>query len=442
MTAVAPDARLRRALGTGFGVAVGVGSMIGAGILRTPADVAAALPLPALFLIAWAAGGLYALLGANALAELGTMIPRSGGQYVFVKRAMGPYAGFLVGWNDWVSTCAAMTAVSLVVAGALGTLVPALAGAVPALAGLLLLTVTAFIWRGVRTSDRAQRATSALKAVALLGLIAACVAGRLWANAAPAATDVPLAVPHGGALAAAFVVALQGIIYTYDGWSGVVYFSEEVREPGREIPRALFGSVLSVIVLYLLLNAAFLFALSIPALARSPLAAASAASLLFGAAGGRVVQAFVVLALPSAVFANTLFASRVAFALARDGAAPAALARVNAGGTPSAALATSVAVAALFLLGTFERVIALCSFMFVATYAMSFASLFVLRRREPAAPRPFRAWGHPWTTGLILVASLAFMAGTVAADRVTGLIAIGLVVASWPIYRLLLRRAR
>jgi basic amino acid/polyamine antiporter, APA family len=442
VTAAAPEARLRRALGTGFGVAVGVGSMIGAGILRTPADVATALPVVGLFLAAWLAGGLYALLGANALAELGTMIPRSGGQYVFVKRAMGPYAGFLVGWNDWVSSCAAMTAVALAVAGALEALVPALAGRAPLLAGLLLLAVAAFIWRGVRTSDRAQRTTSAIKAIALLALIAACVAGRLWTHDVDVAPPAPLPVPHGPALAAAFVLALQGIIYTYDGWSGVVYFSEEVRDPGRDIPRALFGSVLSVIVLYLLLNAAFLFALSVPALARSPLAAASAASLLFGAAGGMVVQALVVLALPSAVFANTLFASRVVFALARDGAAPAALSRVNAGGTPSAALATSVGVAALFLLGTFERVIAVCSFLFVATYAMSFASLFLLRRREPEAPRPWRAWGHPWTTLLILVASLAFLVGTVAADRVTGLVALALVVASWPVYRLTMRPAR
>ena len=443
MTPPPAAGQLRRALGVGFGVAVAVGSMIGAGILRTPADVAARLPLPSLFLAAWIAGGLYALLGANALAELGTMLPRSGGQYVFVRHALGPYAGFLVGWNDWLSTCGSIAAVALVVAGAAGTLLPgARAHEVP-LSLLLVAAVALVLWRGVRASDRAQRATSTLKAGLLLALVVACLGARAWGRAgATGASDVaPLAVPAGLALAAAFVTALQGVIYTYDGWTGVLYFSEEVRDVGREIPRALFGGVLSVMLLYVLLNVAFLVALPLPEIARSPLAAAGAATAAFGAAGGTVVQALVVLALPSAVVANTLMGSRVAFALARDGAAPAALSRVNAGGTPGTALAVSSTAAGLFLLtGTFERVIAICAFLFVASYALSFTSVFVLRLREPRAPRPWRAWGHPWTTGLVLAGSIAFMAGTVAADPSSGVAALALAAVSYPVYRLFVRK--
>jgi len=248
-------------------------------------------------------------------------------------------------------------------------------------------------------------------------------------------------VPSGLALWAALVVALQGVIYAYDGWTGVIYFSEEVRDPGREIPRALFGGVLSVLLLYLLLNVAFLVALPLPAIARSPLAAASAASVVFGPWGGAVVQGIVVLAMPSALVANTLMGSRVAFALARDGAAPGALSGVNAGGTPGGALAATVAMTALFLLtGTFERVVAVCAFLFVASYALSFASVFVLRRREPALARPWRAWGHPWTTALVLAGSLVFLAGTVAADLRTGLVALVLVALSWPVHRALAGR--
>ena len=440
MTAPAGAGQLRRVLGVGFGVAVAVGSMIGAGILRTPADVAARLPLPALFLSAWLLGGVYALLGANALAELGTMLPRSGGQYVFVRHALGPYAGFLVGWNDWLSTCGSMAAVALVVAGTAATLVPAMLGREALVAILLVTGVAAVLWRGVRSSDLAQRTTSALKAAVLLGLVVACLGARAWGRGVPDAGPA-LVVPTGLGLATAFVLALQGILYTYDGWTGVLYFSEEVRDAGREIPRALFGGVMAVTALYLLLNVAFLVALPLPVMARSPLAAASAATAVFGPSGGTVVQLLVVLALPSAVVANTLMASRVAYALARDGAAPALLARVNAGGTPATALAGSVVAAALFLLtGTFERVIAICAFLFVASYALSFTSVFVLRRREPESPRPYRAWGHPGTTGLVLAGSVAFMAGTVVADPSSGVVALALAAVSVPVYWLSVRR--
>jgi APA family basic amino acid/polyamine antiporter len=437
--ALTPQINLRRSFGVAFGVAVAVGSMIGAGILRSPAAVAKQLPLPVLFLGAWVIGGLYALLGANALAELGTMLPRSGGQYVFVRRALGRYAGFLVGWNDWISSCGSVAAIALVLAEALGTLIPALASRIVLVAAIAVAIVTAILWRGVRESDVSQQATSLLKSFALLALVAACLIAReTGAVTFGAETETaPVVIPVGLALAAAFVTALQGVIYSYDGWTGVLYFSEEVRDT-REIPRSLFLGVLSAIVIYLLLNIAFLAVLSLPALASSPLAAASAATVVFGPRGGALVQILVVLALPSAVIANTLMSSRVAFALGRDRAAPHFLAQVNRGGTPGTALVASSAVVGLFLLGgAFEKVIAVCAFLFVASYTLSFASVFVLRRREPATERPFRAWGHPWTTGLVLVGSLAFLSGVVAADPTTGLVALALVAVSYPIFRMM-----
>ena len=412
--------------------------MIGAGILRAPADVAQRLPLPSLFFGAWIAGGLYALLGANALAELGTMLPRSGGQYVFVRRALGPYPGFLVGWNDWLSSCGSSAAVALVVGEALGNVFPSLAAGAVTGGAVLIGLITLVLWRGVRESDRTQRITSLLKAIVLFALVLACLGAKVMGRVDLVPAGTPVIAPSGIVLAAAFVVALQGVIYAYDGWTGVIYFSEEVRDPGRDVPRALLLGVISVIVLYLLLNAAFLVVLSIPALAASPLAAASAATAVFGSRGGMLVQVVVVLALPSAIVANTLMASRVAFALGRDGVAPRAFAGVNTGGTPGPALLASSAVSALFLLtGAFERVIAICAFLFVASYMLSFASVFVLRRREPEAVRPYRAWGHPWTTGFVLAGSIAFLVGTVVADPSNGLVALAMVVISYPLFRFL-----
>ncbi|MEP6730910.1 MAG: APC family permease [bacterium] len=438
--ALARQINLRRSFGVAFGVAVAVGSMIGAGILRSPADVATQLPIASLFLGAWVIGGLYALLGANALAELGTMLPRSGGQYVFVRHALGPYAGFLVGWNDWISTAGSVAAIALVLAEAVGAVLPTLASHTILVAASVMVLVTVILWRGARESDLSQRTTSLLKSVALLALVAACLIARFTGSvesvSVPGTTH--LVVPVGLALVAAFVTALQGIIYAYDGWTGVLYFSEEVHDSGHKIPRSLFLGVTSVIVLYLLLNVAFLAVLPLPVLASSPLAAASAATAVFGSRGGTLVQILVVVAMPSALIANTLMASRVAFALGRDGAAPRFLAKVNAGGTPGAALVVSVAVTGLFLLGgAFEKVIAVCSFLFVASYTVSFASVFVLRRREPAAARPYRARGHPWTTGIVLLCSVAFLGGTIVADPKTGLVALGLVALSYPVFRAL-----
>ncbi len=433
--------RLQRSLGMWFGIAVGVGGMIGAGILRAPADVAARLPSPGLFLGAWVLGGIYALLGANAIAELATIRPRSGGQYVFVREALGPYAGFIVGWNDWLSSAASVSAVAIVASEAIAALVPSLNGQVLVIALFGVVVTAVVLVRGIRESDRAQRWTSVMKAVALLVLIVACFSWRALHRMPATTSAAPLAIPGGLALVAAMAAALQGVIFAYDGWTGIVYYSGEVVNPGREIPRALAGGLISTIVLYLLINAAFLAVLPLSGIAASPLAAAGAASVVFGSGGRMIVQLIIVLALPSALVANTLNASRVIFAMSEDRLAPAWFARVNRGGTPDAALIVTAVIAALFLLtGTFERLIAICTFLFVASYALSFLSVFVLRHREPDTPRPYRAWGHPWTTAAVLLGSLAFLVATLVADPRGAAIVGGLLVVSYPTFRFVTRR--
>jgi APA family basic amino acid/polyamine antiporter len=434
--------RLERSLGVWFGIAVGVGSMIGAGILRSPADVAARLPSPRLFLGVWVIGGLYALLGANAIAELATLVPRSGGQYVFVRHALGPYAGFVVGWNDWLSTSGSVAAIAIVEAEAIGALVPALSGRHVVVAEIAVAITTALLVRGIRESDRAQRTTSLLKGLVLIALIAACFAWR-GAGGEVALPVRALSMPRGWALAAAIAVALQGVIFAYDGWTGIIYISGEVRDPAREIPRALAGGLVATIGIYVLLNAAFLAVLPLDAIAGSPLAAATAMGAIVGTRGAMLVQLLIALALPSALVANTLCASRVAFALGQDRLAPPICGRVNQGGTPAVSLVVTAVVTALLLLtGTFERLIAICAFLFVASYALSFTSVFVLRRREPDIPRPYRAWGHPWTTGIVLAGSVVFLVATIAAAPRDGAIVAALLAASYPVYRLVARANR
>jgi APA family basic amino acid/polyamine antiporter len=423
---------LLRVLGVAFGLAVAVGNTIGAGILRTPGDVAGWLPNPMWFVGIWVVGALYALLGANAISELGTMMPRSGSQYVFARRAFGDYAGFLVGWSDWMSTAASIAAISLV----LGESASELAKRGTTLAVPIAMATVVFfallLVRGTKLGDRAQQITSLVKAIALLALVAACFVFAGNAVVAPAQPDAGRVAVSGFA---AFILSAQAVIYAYDGWTGPIYFSEELLDPSREIPRSMFGSVLCVALIYLLLNIAFVYVVPTSALAGSPLAAATVTRVIFGERGETIVRLVVVASLPSAVNALLLMAPRVLYGLSRDGLGVAAATRVNSRGTPTVGLAASALVVLAFLAtGTFATVIAIAAFYFVLQYTLSFISVFVLRRREPNAPRPYRAKGHPWTTGLVLVGSIAFLVSAVLSDRRNSLYALGILVLSYPVF--------
>ncbi|MCA1619949.1 MAG: APC family permease [Acidobacteria bacterium] len=434
--------RLLRVLGVVFGMAVTVGITVGMGILRTPGEVAAHLPNVWLFMGVWLAGGVYALFGAVSVAELGTMLPRSGGFYVFVRRALGEYPGFVVGWSDWLSTCGTAAAVALVMGEYAGVLAPSLSGRSREVAAAVTVGFALLQWRGVRWGGRSQELTSLLKALAFAALIAACFAwgGRGDFGAAPPA---PPPLPEGLGLLTAFVLALQGVIYTYDGWYSTVYFGEEVRDPARSVPRAMVGSVVLVIAVYLLFNAALLGVLPLGRLAGEKLAAGAAAEAVFGPVGATVIGVVAVLSLLASVNGNMLAAPRVVYAMSRDRLFWRGAARVNTGGTPTVSLALSTAAALLLIFygGTFQRLLASLAFFFVTDLALVFLSVFVLRRREPGAGRPYRAWGYPATTALALAGSVAFLAGAVWADTANSLYALRLLALSLPVY-LVVRRLR
>ena len=440
-------------LGVGFGLAVIIGNTIGAGIFRAPGAIAAQVPNHWLFLGVWLIGGVYALLGAIALAELGTMLPRSGGQYVFSRYALGEYAGFIVGWSDWISSCGSTAAVAIVVGEFSGALFPSLNGTL--LIGSFAISYAAIIastvailfailqWRGIVLGSQVQNVTSLLKALAFIALIgAAFLLGGKGAHVPPNATASVTAPATVLAFLVALMLALQSVIYTYDGWSGVIYFSEEVKDPGRDVPRSLFGGVLLVIAIYLLVNLALLYVLPLSTIAGQDFAAGAAAQVIFGHYGDTIIRSLTIVSMLSSINALHLMATRVLFAMSRDGLFVKGAAFVNRGGTPSVSLFISAGVAVLFIVfgKTFAKVISVCAFFFVANYALSFLSVFVLRRREPAKERPYRSWGYPWTTGLALLISVAFLIGAVASDLGSGsrdsIYAVLLLAASYPVFRL------
>ena len=424
---------LLRVLGVGFGLAVIIGNTIGAGIFRTPGTIAEQLPGPIPFLLVWFAGGLYALLGAISLAELGTMLPRSGGQYVFSRYALGEYAGFIVGWSDWISSCGSTAAVSLLIGTFAGALFPALAGQSKAVAAAVAVIFAFLQWRGIVWGSNIQNLTSLLKALAFLALIVA--AFLLGGNGALTTSQA-----HSTSITlAAIVISLQAAIYTYDGWSGVIYFSEEVKESSRNIPRALFSGVLTITAIYLLVNVALLYVLPMTQMVGKEFAAGEAANVIFGVHGDTVFRCLTIVSMLSAINALHLMATRVIFAMSRDGLFTKRAAVVNEGGTPTMALALSLFVALMFIIfgEKFETVITVLAFFFVVNYILSFVSLFVLRWREPDKPRPYRAWGYPVTPALALIGSVLFLAGAIRADTRNSVYALVLLAVSYPVYRLL-----
>jgi APA family basic amino acid/polyamine antiporter len=454
-TAAGPQTRgsgkLLQVLGVWFGIAVAVGNAIAAGIVRTPGDIAKLLPNAWLFIGVWVVGGLYALFGASSLAELGASIPRSGGQYNFSRRAIGEYAGFIVGWSDWLSTCGTAAAVSIVIAEYSQYFIPALTGreswlAVGIICGFFLLQ-----WRGIRWGSGTQLVTSTLKAAAFVVLVAACFAlgGHARAASSDSASALPV-TPSGWPFIIAIILSLQAVVYTIDGWDGVVYVGGEVRNPGRDVPRAIFGSVFSVMGIYLLLNLAVLYVLPMNEIAGNNFALGAAAARIFGKYGDPVIRSIMIISMLSSMNANQIFCTRTLHAMSCDGLFFRRATRVNKGGTPVLALFLSTIAGVLFLLtGTFERVIDMLAFFFVANYTLSYASLFILRKREPEMPRPYRAWGYPWTTGIALFASVVFLVASIVTDLQGSLVsgkfwppspavlALAVLVLSYPVFRAL-----
>lgn len=432
--------KLLQVLGVWFGVSAAIGNSIGAGIVRTPGDIAQLLPRAWLFMGVWIVGGLYALFGASSLAELGAAIPRSGGQYNFSRRAIGEYAGFIVGWGDWLSTCGTAAAVGIVIAEYSGDLFSVFAGHVKMIAVAVILGFGILQWRGIRWGSGTQILTAVLKTAAFLILLAACFlfGGHARAAAPPATAAIP-AMPGGWALAVAIILGLQAVVFTIDGWDGVIYFGEEVRNPGRDVPRAIFGSVFTVMGIYLLLNLAVVYVLPMNEIAGNNFALGTVAARIFGGYGDSIIRSIMVISMLSCLNANQLFCTRTLYAMSCDGLFFRPIAKVNPGGTPALALLLSTIAGVLFVLGSFERVIAMLSFFFVANYTLSYTSLFLLRKNEPEMPRPYRAWGYPWTTGIALLLSIIFLVGSIATDRKNAPWALAMLVLSYPVFLVMKR---
>jgi APA family basic amino acid/polyamine antiporter len=400
-------------VGTFTAACVLVSNAVGSGIFTTTGFLARDLGDPLWILCLWAVGGALALAGAVSYAELAAALPRSGGEYVYLRRAFGPLAGFLSGWTSFTTGFGAAIAAG---AASFGAFAAELLGDTPAsgwLGASLVWALTAVHARGVGPGGRLQRALTAAK----VGGIGLLVVGGLgfgegaFENLVAAGTTPPRS--------SALATGLVFVLFAFSGWNAAAYVAGEMRAPAREVPRALVTGTLVVTALYLALNVTYLYALPVEELAREPVlpVAAKAAAALFGPAAARLVDAALCVSIAGAVSAMIFAGPRVYDAMARDGALPRALAPASVDGAPVRSLLLQSAFAtALLATGSFESLVVFGGITLALSNALAVAAVLWLRAREPALARPYRATGYPWTPLAFVLAALLAV-GHAAAER-------------------------
>ena len=449
---------LERRLGPFDAAAIIIANVIGGGILfRSPA-VATALPDATWFLLAWIGGGVLAFMGAMAYAELATMRPKAGGEYVYLREAFGPLAGFLTGWTSFVagfSGAMAASAVFLIVT--LDRFIPGVANGTPLLAIPIPLTSSAVTFsihtlaasaviivaalihiRGVGPGRIASNVLTTLKIVALVVFIA-------FGLTAGTGSPSNLTQSAGPVTVTGWLFAFIPVMFTYSGWNAASYMAEEIRDPGRNVPRALLMGTVGVIAIYLLMNVLYLYVIPIGELAT--LGGKSILDVvgdrLLGERAGNVMAIVAIVSLAAGINAWTFAGPRVYFAMARDNAFFKSAGRVHPRyKTPAASIVAQAALAiVLILTGSLDSIANYVGFAITLFAGTAVAAVFVLRAREPNAPRPFKALGYPWTPAIFVVVSAAIVLNAFFSDPRVSLTGTVIILAGIPLYYFFTRRS-
>ena len=419
--------QLLKILGVSFGIAVTVGEIIGSGILRSPEIIARTVPSIPLILGLWILCGVHSWLGANVLAELAAAMPRTGGPYIYARRALGDVAGLVVGWTLWISKMAGAAAASVSFAEFLPLIWPAAGTHKIAVALAMQIALYAANIAGLREGRVVQEATTLIKTIMLLVFVVA---------AAVIVTPPERASAFGASSAlhwAAIVIAYKLIVGAYSGWTVPTFFSGENVAPARSIPRAMFFGILVTATLYISINWALLHALGLGGVASSPLPFVAVLNKFGGAFTSIAFALTAMVTVASSANANIMSAPRVLYALGEDGLLPQALAYINAGGSPTISLLCTGAVTIVMAAsGSFVLVFGLIATLNTLAFVVLEVGYFVLRRREPALQRPYRAIGHPVLPALVLALDTALLVVFVSADRTGTIAAAALVLLCIP----------
>jgi APA family basic amino acid/polyamine antiporter len=432
-----------------------VSNVIGGGIFFVPIIVAGLVPDARSALAVWLIGGALAFAGSMAYAELAAIQPRAGGEYVYLREAYGPLAGFLTGWTSFVAGFSgAIAAGAVALADYLGHFIPKAADGAPlitlpvplvpiaisvkslvALGAIVALTLVHV--RGLGPGRVVQNTLASAKLAALaLFVLLGFMLGR---------GDAAHLASAGKAPSTALLLALVPIMFTYSGWNAAAYVAEEVRSPERNVPLALGLGTAVVVAIYLLLNTLYIYALPMSQLAAAPGGRLidTVAERLFGFVAGGLVAAFTIVSIAASVSAMVLAGPRVYFAMARDGlfAAPAGHVHPRFRAPVAAIVAQTIWSGVLVLSGTLSELVSYTGFAVVLFSGVAVSAVFVLRRRDPDADRPFRAWGYPWAPAVFVVASAAMVANEVWRSPRTALAGVAVIAAGLPVYWWLRRSA-
>jgi APA family basic amino acid/polyamine antiporter len=372
--------------------------VIGAGILRTPGLIAAYLGNPLAILGVWFLGGVVVALSTLVLAEMAAALPEAGGKYVYAREAYGPQVGFLAGWSEILVTRAFSGAAKAVVIAEYLVLLLG-RGSVPLLAAAVAMGFFVLHSRGLRTGRGFQNISTVAKVFVLLAI---CAAGVLGGDGRGFGATMEVDPELAGLLG--FALAYQSVAFAYYGWEDAAKMAEETKNPGRNLPRILVGGAAAVAGLYLLLNVAYLAALTPQEMAGSSLVAADALRGILGAAAGTLVTVASLVILLSSLNVNFLGMPRVMFGLARDGLAPSHFTRVGAGGTPGPALMfVTVLILGLAVSGTFEFLIRFMMTVAITVDLVVLSGIFRLRRLQPRLARPLKVPLYPWLPAATLL---------------------------------------
>jgi APA family basic amino acid/polyamine antiporter len=419
---------LPRKLGLLDATTIVIGIVIGSGIFVLPNLIARNLPSPIAILAVWIVSGVLSFFGALAYAELGAMMPATGGQYVYLREAYGPLCAFVCGWTFMLAVLAGGSAwLAVTFSIYLGYFVALTPLSAKAVSVALILVLSAVNYIGVREAAWVQRTFTFLKIAALLILIGSAFLTPQTAASAPA----------GPVTAANFGFAMAACLMAYNGWSYVSFVAGEVKDPQRNLLRSLAIGMTAVGFLYVFANVAYLKVMAVAQIAATERVGADLATRTIGTIGGTFVSVAVLCSITGAINGCILTAARIPFAQARDGMFPAIFGEVHPRfQTPARAILWGgVWTAFLVVTGSYDTLYSYAILAAWIFYTMSVAAVFVLRRKLPDAERPYRMWGYPFTLGIFVVVSIWFLVNSLMTQPVPSLMTLAIVgsgvVAYW-----------
>lgn len=431
-----PGNSSRRTIGYSAAVAIVVGSVIGSGVFMKPAAMAASLPSPLWLISTWIIAGFVSLFGGLLFAELGSMFPETGGIYVYLRKMYGDFPAFLYGWASLtVINTASVAAISFVCAQyadfflhlprlaagleksvawhipLLGDLFPLQNIGVKALSIVLVLVLTVINYLSVRAGSSLQVVTTALK----IGVIGALIVGIFFSSHGNLQNFVTNAQnKEGWGFFGGFVSALTGAFMAYDGWINLTFMGGELRDPQKNFPRSIFSGLFICIVVYILVNQAYLYVLPIDRMAASSLVASDAIGVAWGKTSEAIVAALIVICTFGAINGSLMSEARVTFAMSRDRLFLDWTGKEHPRFyTPGNALWLHAIWASLFILtGSFDMLADMFTFVSWVFYLMGAVGIFVLRKTMPGHSRPYKAWGYPYMPALFILFALFYVAST------------------------------